>query len=1453
MPLSFGCLAISRRDGTSVAHAIDQIDFTPYVKPAVSVDPSRNAALAQLASADQCNQNVDGVPATSGPAVLRQLPAATAAGRAAVDRMSQSVHEARNQIFDDDQRRQKKSKRQPDACPNGSAAAASASASVLSTSAVSSRSHHHQLHHHHQHHQHTTSAPRTPQLAFAMDPSYGVLWSLDGQTGVLRCYNVTVSDSPDTEPEAGDEDFTHRVAEPSTSYVRTILSPELALPSTCVQTANGPIITPTTVSRAQASLNMLACLDILTYAGADAIPGCFESDAETARTACDTADAVHVGPEAYQLVSRFENFGGGWGYSGHSVEAIKFSADADIVVYGFAMFGGRGEYTCKLRLYDLGMEGMCPVGGPTHYDEDVAVLLCETDDIPYECPARSKYNIMLPRPVAAAAGQWFLVWARISGPSSDCGSAGQVAVTTEDQIVFTFGTSKKANNGTDVNSGQIPSILYRVQTPDVRATQAGAGCSCAGGAVPVEPDPVCAVTRLFASGVSRECFVSLVRLLSWSWRSFKVTLAELGAAGSTGKDRTRAAQTRVSLKRLVYICRACLRLLRKYCNEIYPSDGGRSTAAPARDDDSGTAIGETQIYVLNQGPSTSKSATSGKFLMGSSMDATTPTAERLAARKCNTENLQLAECIGDVRALLIQILCDEVPPTADGGGLDEQAHATAQRIFDECHTTFLACFSVFYPTATLKWNSLCDLLAQDDATKQTGCVSAMPTRLLSAIVGGLCSPRVQLRHTFQLGLYREHASTATMMLAAAAGGAGPAKSIVSPSDNSGLPMLTSMELHQYPVLVEQMIYRTQQEKYFRSAAGWTFKDVLVRLLEIIAQPVRTRIENICNRGSLYTSGTSGQLLPFDWSHNQRLIDNCCGLLARVLAEYVYESCASASGSMVVDNEAAAAAAAMAGGDAASAPLAPISGGFASRMHTCATRFARVDYSRTWNTGNFGPDAIGFTVSRPGISVAGAMLYSGSGSYEYQLELLYDTADEHAHAGVGVIGAVGGAVGAGAAGGGGAGGGTGGSVGAAPGCGAYSKWETLETVTGSYTQDDVLADITPIKFDRPVPVRENVRYALRWCAHGARTVSGDAGMTASRGPCGVTFNFQPCDLSFNGTTTARGQIPSVLYYSAPVRVDAGSSGGGRGAGAGEQQARDAALQIAGDIGRKCAELLVLARNALAGGGGGGGGATAMTGAGGQLSGAAAAAATGAGGHRGGSESSPSEKSANSSILACCSSNSEQNISPIEEHFDIGFSAVAVGGICVRRVEGPPSVSGGMVGVESAATATAMAPATTSSNISSARDHFSKRIESFSKGIMETLKFGDKRQSSNPFEFEIEIGATEIQEKEQLEQRPMQVPMQQQQQRGGVVSNGNAGDSDQLADASERMQQQQRCAAQRRASSCSEDDTDGEQTCAETLKLFESRSASIFHTLLPLVFAHIGALAGHDPKVRLNNQH
>ena len=42
--------------------------------------------------------------------------------------------------------------------------------------------------------------------------------------------------------------------------------------------------------------------------------------------------------------------GGGWGYSGHSVEAIRFMSDTDILLGGLSLFGGRGEYMGKIKV-----------------------------------------------------------------------------------------------------------------------------------------------------------------------------------------------------------------------------------------------------------------------------------------------------------------------------------------------------------------------------------------------------------------------------------------------------------------------------------------------------------------------------------------------------------------------------------------------------------------------------------------------------------------------------------------------------------------------------------------------------------------------------------------------------------------------------------------------------------------------------------------------------------------------------------------------------------------------------------------------------------------------------------------------------------------------------------------------------------------------------------------------
>lgn len=62
------------------------------------------------------------------------------------------------------------------------------------------------------------------------------------------------------------------------------------------------------------------------------------------------------------------------------MEAIRFSADTDLLLGGFGLFGGRGLYFGKIKIFDLGTDG--------GENESYGDLLAETDEIPFECGAR---------------------------------------------------------------------------------------------------------------------------------------------------------------------------------------------------------------------------------------------------------------------------------------------------------------------------------------------------------------------------------------------------------------------------------------------------------------------------------------------------------------------------------------------------------------------------------------------------------------------------------------------------------------------------------------------------------------------------------------------------------------------------------------------------------------------------------------------------------------------------------------------------------------------------------------------------------------------------------------------------------------------------------------------------------------------------------------------------------
>jgi E3 ubiquitin-protein ligase MYCBP2 len=91
-------------------------------------------------------------------------------------------------------------------------------------------------------------------------------------------------------------------------------------------------------------------------------------------------------------------------------------------------------------------------------------------------------------------------------------------VTTEDQIQFHFKSSKKSNNGTDVNAGQVPQLLYRV----VASESLGNPRRC------YEPqEPVCILSGKLTRRVTPDCFRAPLALVQWAWNAFKAGLREL--------------------------------------------------------------------------------------------------------------------------------------------------------------------------------------------------------------------------------------------------------------------------------------------------------------------------------------------------------------------------------------------------------------------------------------------------------------------------------------------------------------------------------------------------------------------------------------------------------------------------------------------------------------------------------------------------------------------------------------------------------------------------------------------------------------------------------------------------------------------------------------------------------------------------------------------------------------
>ncbi|KAL8562678.1 BTB/POZ domain-containing protein 2 [Nucella lapillus] len=151
-----------------------------------------------------------------------------------------------------------------------------------------------------------------------------------------------------------------------------------------------------------------------------------------------------------QVVSRFCQIESRWGYSGTS-DRIRFMVNRRIFVVGFGLYGS--------------------IHGPTEYTVNIQILHMDTgkvmgcNDTSFQCDgSTSTFRVMFKEPVEVLPNTNYIACATLKGPDSYYGSKGLRKVTHESvssgKVTFQFTYAAGNNNGTSVEDGQIPEIIF---------------------------------------------------------------------------------------------------------------------------------------------------------------------------------------------------------------------------------------------------------------------------------------------------------------------------------------------------------------------------------------------------------------------------------------------------------------------------------------------------------------------------------------------------------------------------------------------------------------------------------------------------------------------------------------------------------------------------------------------------------------------------------------------------------------------------------------------------------------------------------------------------------------------------------------------------------------------------------------------------------------------------------
>lgn len=152
------------------------------------------------------------------------------------------------------------------------------------------------------------------------------------------------------------------------------------------------------------------------------------------------------------VVHRFGKTESRWGYSGTS-DRIRFTVDRKIYLVGFALFGsfqGPSSYEVAIQLIHT------PTG-----------KVLASNDTSFQCNGSAEtFRVQFKQPVEITANTNYTACATLKGCDSHYGTEGIKKVVVDLQggkkATFVFQYAAGCNNGTSVEDGQIPELIFHI-------------------------------------------------------------------------------------------------------------------------------------------------------------------------------------------------------------------------------------------------------------------------------------------------------------------------------------------------------------------------------------------------------------------------------------------------------------------------------------------------------------------------------------------------------------------------------------------------------------------------------------------------------------------------------------------------------------------------------------------------------------------------------------------------------------------------------------------------------------------------------------------------------------------------------------------------------------------------------------------------------------------------------